>query len=251
MQKYIVITCSIFFILISFFSFAQTPFGEGEEYVSPEKFKMKIRTQNKAEELKKNYFDSFYSCQAVRHNDLSFCGKASDIQNCKSEAEGIMEIRYLAEGRCGRVGEDYSSSICQAINNKQCNTVDEEERNVCRAFLNRDVRLLAEAGRKVLGYDREDAAEEALWHLNLYNGFKYYSVAACDRFQDDYADSFNCKILFGNKDPQEIIDQLALDLAYLQYAQAINNPEVCSNIEDNILQKKCKTLDYPVKDFFR
>ena len=182
-----------------------------------------------------------YPFQAVRENDLSYCNSASDPKDCQEKVSWYLELRALAEGNCRKV-EDFPLGVCEALPVNDCESLNGVAKDTCKAFLMRDPELLYKAEKS--NRSRGTLADAEL-RINIYSGFKYYSLAACDKAEyskgQKYLRKTICRILFDNKSAQNTIDSLALDLAYFQLAKEIkNDPKICDKIQDGSIRNACR-----------
>jgi|GEM_PF-4273161 len=224
------------------------------KHVSAEEFDLQVDVKEGTGAIKKDFLRILYACQAARENNLSYCDKdSSGIAKCKRNAGLIMDLRSVAEGNCQGLNV-FPGDVCAALNKGSCNGLASKDAvRICQAFLNRNHSLLSyENFRKPYSVEEfSEIGEEEL--VNIYYGYKFFSVAACDRFKSwrqggFYLPKLMCKVLFGPDSPQKTIDDAALDLAYLNYVkERKRNLSACDRIEEPEIRDACR--DNQVKSF--
>ena len=259
MSKYFLYVLFIYILSFgTFLAFSQDisvfrPSSKPAEIISEEDFLLENTINDMAEMIKKEYFYHIYGCLALRQNDLSVCNQVEKSKDCRMEADLQRKMRKLAEGDCAGVEDVCPVGICTALDRKDCSSLKGKKQKICQGIIKRDLRLLPGPGLGIMdnfGSPSDMGAEE---FVNIYYGFKNYSFVACDRFTNvvkdgKYGKKLSCKVLFGNEDPQETIDNAALDLAYLDYVKNVNKDiTICDKIKDGIVREACKNPE--VKSF--
>lgn len=229
MNKYIYFLLLVVLVFPASLCFSQDvgtfrPASGSDSSISLEEFELQDVIKTTSEQLKTTFwFDFIYACQAVRENDSSYCQQANNPGECASGVGRVKRIRDIAEGNISSLrGKDG---------------------DILSAFDKRDASLLYKNSKAILEFDDLEDAEQ---DINIYHGFKHYSEAACNRFKPisqggSYEGPMACKVLFGVKNPEAVIDSIALDLAYLQYAKEVKkNSDICERITDSVVRQACK-----------
>jgi hypothetical protein len=237
------------FVLGMSIGFAQDKipaFPSTQRNISPEEFDLQSSVKRKVKLIKREFFGLIYQCQAARENNPAYCqNDKSGAAICNRSAKFILDLRSLAEGRCSELST-FPADVCAAIAEGNCaNLPSQDATRICQAFLKRDPSLLYGKLKKPYNVEGfEDLGED--YAVNFYYGFKFYSAAACDRFKSwrqggCYLPKLACKVLFSPESTQKIIDDTALDLAYLSYVKGIKRDiGVCDRIEDPEIRDACR-----------
>jgi hypothetical protein len=200
--------------------------------------------------IKNNGFaKAFQAYKAVRNENLSSCGVSGE---CKAVAPALLAIRYTGEGRCGDIKDASLQQLCMAINSNNCAVAPGNKKKFCQSFLDNDVNGLVAASTSLeivssLGFPVKKP--EAALMLGIYNGFKYYSVMACEKYTNKeempLSRKLACKVIFSSNADREA-DDLTSDLALFFVTRYRSKPELCDSIVDASIKNAC--VDEKIKD---
>ncbi len=222
----------------------------GEEDVEREE---QLILQRKVKSMKEavrrsRYLDTLNYYLALRHEDSGFC----TTESCRQKFINFIPLRYIAEGRCREL-TGLSKELCEAIRRRNCDLEPVPMfGDFCRAILEGDANALLRVGesssfrREMGGNLEKDGAHKV---LALYEGFRSYSVIACERRLRGAGISLSvqliCPVVFAYN-PQEVVDGLVEDLAYFEISRQENNLNLCELIDNGFVRDNC--LDPGVRD---
>ncbi len=193
-----------------------------------------------AEQYKKSQgIKELYIYKEVVLNLSSCCEASGNSRECFEKSKEILEGYNWAIGRCKEL-EGGAPEICAAIRKNDCSIfVDDLDNNVCQGYLNFDPQLL----KKGLAVDGDIVDMGSVRRsLAYYSVFKNKNVLTCRQLlkDDAYFLKVGCKILLSSE-PQDVIDNYALDFAYYYYSERENKKSECSNIKDEYVRGYCES----------
>ncbi len=181
---------------------------------------------------------------AIAEDDLSLC----DTSDCRSSAQGLLDYRYVAEGRCDSCKDDSAKEVCRALKNNNCNTLKTtRNKAICNELLTyseTSIDSLWHSVGKAERASRGDVAEI----LGVYWGFKNRNYLDCQRFLNSkdlpLKVHFMCKILFATN-PSEELEKTLRDLALFNIARNEKKTTYCDSIKNQKIKNAC--LDVKIR----
>lgn len=187
------------------------------------------------------FFSSLRQYLALKNEDLSLCSSRS----CREEAQNLLSIRYLAEGRCGEIRSALNKRICAALKSNDTQNLSGPEKDFYEGLLNGDSKAMLKAA--TTAKFRRDAGnkmgkDDILEILGVYHGFKYYSSVACERHLRDkrqpLSKRISCQIIF-SQDSERVIEGILNGLALFNLAKKQTRPDLCNLINNTEIKGAC------------
>lgn len=240
LKKYLLLSI---FILFSSMVFSQEQ-GKILPFMptSSQQNKLKRKIEKEKSAIRNSgYFTPLQTYLAVREEDLSVCNSKS----CREDAQDLLTVRYLGEGRCEEVDE---KELCYALKNNNCSSLSGWKRDSCKGLLDGNIDLLINTSNSP-GFIRETGGRmsegDVLEILEVYAGFKYYSGVACERYLKDsrlpLSKRVSCSILFSS-DPYRETENILEDLAIFELSREEVNSDICNSIKNREIKKACQDL---------
>lgn len=223
------------------------------EYDTPAFYEALKDTQKMLKERFFNIRMIFY--KAIREGNPSLCSQAGDYKDsCRQFVKIALFAKMAMEGNCYEFDDSDIQEICLGIKEKDCSGLSDWKKGACESHLSEDIerekKIWVDHFKTKLNLTGVGIAIERMIALRF--GFKQ-GLKACQKYAPQYLpDKFLCEIIFGDEDVEEILDRIALDLAYFFWAKQRDNPEICEKIKDEDIRKNC--LDSKIKviqDFWR
>ena len=195
------------------------------------------------------YFTFIKRYLMVRNENFSLCD--STDKDCRDSVRSLLFIRYLSEGRCGKINDSRNRDFCLAVKANNCNSLSGWRRDFCEGLIKEDIRMLMKATNsndcvKDTGGGMDKAG--ILEFMGIYAGFKYYSSLSCEKFlkrsEVPLYRRIACRIIFSS-DYDSRINRILRDLAIFRLSRKEHDYDLCNLIESNDMKKAC--LDYRIK----
>ncbi|PIQ88742.1 MAG: hypothetical protein COV72_06680 [Candidatus Omnitrophica bacterium CG11_big_fil_rev_8_21_14_0_20_42_13] len=193
------------------------------------------------------FFTGIMAYAAVRENDFTLCDNIDNAGICKKMAKDMMASRDLAEGKCEKMSSEVKL-FCSNMN--ICDNLSGWQNNLCEAYNQGDLFLMRKAqsssgfcreirqGRDCDKWDESETREI----IAAYQGFKYYSSKkACEKYTQGLEGhrAYICDVMFDTYELGDILDNIAMDIAYYMLAGQSKDNSICQNIKGEDLRTKC------------